>query len=185
MLLFLVAAKSLVASLAHLFQDQDIRQHYKIRLLEVTSTVLTYHLPDKLEEAMRSLLPVLRIAIGLQLSSRNFWETRAYLRSLVKLYQTAARSEEALVNEGDYCRLCAYVATHTVTWRGAQWWDRCAAELDDMLDELHKLRVRDTSSSGLGYVAVEICYIVTHDCAYYIHRGSESQRVLETAAIQI
>lgn len=132
--------KSLVESLARLFRDQTISQHYKIRLLEVTSTFLSYLTPDKLSESARTLPPVLRFSVGLQMSSQNFWETRAYLRSLVRLHQTAARGDATLVSDGDYARLCTYVATNTAVWRAAQWWDKCAAELDDMLYELQKLR---------------------------------------------
>ena len=156
----IVAVKSLVESLARLFRDQTISQHYKIRLLEVTSTFLSYLTLDKLSESTQTLLPVLRLAVGLQMASQNFWETRAYLRSLVRLHQTAARGEATLVSDGDYARLCTYVATNTAVWRAAQWWDKCAAELDDMLVELQTLRSR----KAITCVLVAVVGHLTTDC---------------------
>lgn len=138
-----VAVQSLVISLEGLFRDQNIGHPYKIRLLEVTNTFLSYLAPEKLSGFTRTLIPVLRNAVGLRMSSQNFWETRAYLRNLVKLHQTAARCDATPVSDDDCARLRTYVATNTAVWRAAQWWDKCAAELDEMLDELQKLCSRD------------------------------------------
>ncbi|KZT72297.1 hypothetical protein DAEQUDRAFT_29345 [Daedalea quercina L-15889] len=134
------AVKCLVVCLVHLFPDHRAGSQHKMRLLEVTGAFLSRLEPNIRQEDVHTILPVLRNAIGLQLSSQDFWETRSYLRSLLKIYLTVAKQDSRLVNNSDYMRLYKYVATKTATWRKAQWWDKCAAELDSMLDELQRLR---------------------------------------------
>ena len=111
-----------------------------MRLLEVTGAFLSQLEPDKLSEDSETIVPVLRNAVGLQLSSQDFWETRSYLRGLLKIYLTIAKENAMLVNNSDYMKLYKYVITNTAIWRKAQWWDKCAAELDSMLEELQNLR---------------------------------------------